>query len=41
MAGYLAGLGCPLTVHHPAELRDVIARLSDRLASYATRTPEP
>ncbi|MEU9210834.1 WYL domain-containing protein [Streptomyces sp. NPDC048415] len=40
MAGYLAGLGCPLTVHHPAELRDALARLSDRLASYATRTRE-
>ena len=35
MAGYLAGLGCPLTVHHPAELREALARLSDRLASSA------
>ncbi|MGM0346753.1 helix-turn-helix transcriptional regulator [Streptomyces sp. Adlamb9] len=35
MAGYLAGLGCPLTVHHPAELREALARLSERLASSA------
>ncbi|MFG3362850.1 WCX domain-containing protein [Streptomyces griseofuscus] len=35
MAGYLAGLGCPLTVHHPAELREAPIRLSDRLASGA------
>ncbi|MFJ2170420.1 WCX domain-containing protein [Streptomyces griseofuscus] len=35
MAGYLAGLGCPLTVHHPAELREALIRLSDRLASGA------
>ncbi|MEW2274562.1 WYL domain-containing protein [Streptomyces sp. SID685] len=35
MAGYLAGLGCPLTVHHPAELREALARWSDRLASSA------
>ncbi|MYR02242.1 MULTISPECIES: WYL domain-containing protein [Streptomyces] len=35
MAGYLAGLGCPLTVHHPAEPREALARLSDRLASSA------
>ncbi|MFR9787942.1 helix-turn-helix transcriptional regulator [Streptomyces sp. MB22_4] len=41
MAGYLAGLGCPLTVHHPAGLRDALARLSDQLAAYAARTREP
>lgn len=41
MAGYLAGLGCPLTVHYPDELRDALARLSDRLASWAARTREP
>ncbi|OIK27066.1 hypothetical protein VT52_013605 [Streptomyces malaysiense] len=41
MAGYLAGLGCPLTVQHPAELRAALARLSDRLASCAARTGGP
>ncbi len=38
MAGYLAGLGCPFTIHQPTELRDALTRLSDRLASYAART---
>lgn len=41
MAVYLAGLGCPLTIHQPAELRDALMRLSDRLATYAARTCEP
>nr|BAP16696.1 transcriptional regulator [Streptomyces sp. Sp080513GE-23] len=41
MAGYLAGLGCPLTVQEPAELREALAELSDRLASCAARTGEP
>ncbi|MFY4721153.1 WYL domain-containing protein [Streptomyces sp. LaBMicrA B280] len=40
MAGYLAGLGCPLTVHPPAELREALDRLSHSLASSATRTDE-
>jgi predicted DNA-binding transcriptional regulator YafY len=37
MAQMLAGLGHPFTVVRPAELRDAVAELAERLAAYAGR----
>jgi predicted DNA-binding transcriptional regulator YafY len=39
MARFLAGLGVPLIIHHPAELQTVLRDYALTLASYAQRTP--
>src|SRR5260221_555486 len=38
MARFLAGLGLPLIIHHPPELRTVLRQYALTIASYAERT---
>ncbi len=40
LAHSLAGLGCHLVVHRPAELRDELRKLALHTAWLAERTPE-
>jgi hypothetical protein len=37
MAAFLSGLGFPLTVRQPPELRDALRQYADTIAGYAAR----